>query len=52
MGWFKSKEERGIERDIEVRKGINSIKRNIKQLRKHEKSYIEKAKRAKCSILF
>ncbi len=47
MGIFKSKEERRIERDIEVRKGVNSLKRNIHALAKHEKSYIEKAKRAK-----
>jgi hypothetical protein len=47
MGIFKSKEEKRIERDIEVRKGVNSLKRNINELAKHEKSYIEKAKRAK-----
>ncbi len=47
MGIFKSKEERRIERDIEVRKGVNSLKRNIVALSKHEKSYVEKAKRAK-----
>jgi hypothetical protein len=32
MGIFKSKEERRIERDIEVRKGVNSLKRNIRDL--------------------
>jgi hypothetical protein len=47
MGLFKSKEEKRIERDIEVRKGINSIKRNVKELKRHENSYLEKAKRAK-----
>ena len=47
MGMFKSKEERRIERDIEVRKGINSLKRNIRDLYKHEASYVEKAKKAK-----
>ena len=47
MGIFKSKEERRIERDIEVRKGVNSLKRNIHTLAKHERSYVEKAKRAK-----
>ncbi len=47
MGIFKSKEERRIERDIEVRKGVNSLKRNIRELFKHERSYVEKAKRAK-----
>ena len=47
MGIFKSKEEKRIERDIEVRKGVNSLKRNIRDLAKHEISYIEKAKKAK-----
>ena len=28
MGLFKSREEKRIERDIEVRKGINSVRRN------------------------
>ena len=47
MGMFKSKEEKRIERDIEVRKGVNSLKRNIRDLAKHEVSYIFKAKKAK-----
>ena len=47
MGMFKSKEEKRIERDIEVRKGVNSLKRNIRDLAKHEASYILKAKKAK-----
>jgi hypothetical protein len=47
MGMFKSKEEKRIERDIEVRKGVNSLKRNIRDLAKHEFSYIQKAKKAK-----
>ena len=47
MGMFKSKEEKRIERDIEVRKGVNSLKRNIRDLAKHEGSYIIKAKKAK-----
>lgn len=47
MGMFKSKEEKRIERDIEVRKGVNSLKRNIRDLAKHELSYIAKAKKAK-----
>ncbi|MBI3854984.1 MAG: hypothetical protein HY293_04755 [Planctomycetes bacterium] len=44
---FKSKEEKRIERDIEVRKGVNSLKRNIRDLAKHESSYILKAKKAR-----
>ena len=47
MGLFKSKDERRIERDLEIRKGLASIKRNIKQLEKHEKEYLKKAQRAK-----
>lgn len=47
MGLFKSKDERRIERDIEIRKGVNSLRRNIKELGKHERSYVDKAKRAK-----
>jgi hypothetical protein len=47
MGIFKSKEEKRIERDIEVRKGVNSLKRNIRDLYKHEQSYVEKAKKAR-----
>lgn len=47
MGLFKSKEERRIERDMAIRKGINAIKKNIRDLEKNEKEYINKAKRAK-----
>ena len=47
MGMFKSREEKRIERDIEVRKGVNSLRRNIRDLAKHESSYILKAKKAK-----
>ena len=47
MGMFKSKEEKRIERDIECRKGVNSLKRNIRDLAKHEFSYIQKAKKAR-----
>ena len=47
MGLFKSREERKIERNIEIRKGINSIKRQINKLEKHEREYLDKAKRAK-----
>lgn len=47
MGIFKSREEKRIERDLEVRKGIASIKRNLKDMDKHTKEYIDKAKKAK-----
>jgi hypothetical protein len=47
MGLFKSKEERKLERDMEIRKGLSEIKRTIRGLEKHEQDYIKKAKRAK-----
>ena len=47
MGIFKSREEKRIERDLEVRKGIASIKRNLKDMDKHTKEYIDKARKAK-----
>ena len=47
MGLFKSKEERRIERDVEVRKGLAAMKRQIKGLEKHERDYLTKARRAK-----
>ena len=47
MGIFKSREEKRIDRTIEVRKGVNSLKRNIRDLAKHETSYVQKAKKAR-----
>lgn len=47
MGLFKSKAERKMERDLEIRKGINHVKRQIRDLERNEKDYITKAKRAR-----
>lgn len=47
MGWFKSEEEKRLERNLEVKKGIKAIKRNIKELERNREKYIEKAKRAR-----
>ncbi|RME76283.1 MAG: hypothetical protein D6776_01520 [Planctomycetota bacterium] len=47
MGLFKSKAERKLERDMEIRKGINACKRSIRELQRHERDYIKKARRAK-----
>jgi hypothetical protein len=47
MALFKSKEERRIERNIQVRKAATQIRRQISANEKHEAEYIEKAKRAK-----
>jgi hypothetical protein len=46
MGLFKSAEDRRIERELRIRKGINSIRRNIRDLERNEKQYLEKARRA------
>ena len=42
MGLFKSKAERKLERDMQIRKGINECKRTIRGLEKHEKDYLKK----------
>ncbi|MHC4390805.1 MAG: hypothetical protein ACYS22_05735 [Planctomycetota bacterium] len=47
MGLFKSKAERKLERDMEIRRGINECKRQIRTLEKHERDYVKKARRAK-----
>jgi len=47
MGLFKSAEERKLEREMEIRRGISNSKRQIRQLEKDEKELIKKAKRAK-----
>ncbi len=46
MGLFKSHEDRRIEREIEVRKGLNHIKRAIRDLDRNEEDYVKKARRA------
>lgn len=47
MSLFKSKEERRIERNIQVRKAATQIRRQIAANEKHEVDYVAKAKRAK-----
>ncbi|MFQ5653137.1 MAG: hypothetical protein ACE5GW_00215 [Planctomycetota bacterium] len=46
MGLFKSRDDRRIEREIEVRKGINLVRRNIRDLEKNERDYLKKARQA------
>lgn len=46
MGIFKSKEERRIGRDMEIKKGIQRLRRMIKDLSKSEEEWLIKAKRA------
>lgn len=47
MGIFKSKDERNMERSMEIKRGINKIKRNLGELGKHEQEWLRKAKRAR-----
>jgi hypothetical protein len=47
MGLFKSKEERRIERDIQVRQGVAQIRKQIKDLERNEKEFLDKARRAR-----
>jgi hypothetical protein len=46
MGIFKSKEERRIARDMEIKKGIQRIRRQMKELQKSEEEWLEKARKA------
>lgn len=47
MGLFKSKEEKKLQRDMEIKRGIGRIRRHIQNLQKSELEWLEKAKRAK-----
>ena len=47
MGLFKSREERQIERSMQVRRALTQLRRQIKDNEKHELAYIAKAKRAR-----
>jgi hypothetical protein len=47
MGFFKSKEQKEQERNIRIHTALAKQRRNIKELEKHEKGYMEKALRAK-----
>ena len=47
MGLFKSRQERKIQRDIDIRKGIARVKRQISDLAKNEKEWLDKAQRAR-----
>ncbi|MEE9312485.1 MAG: hypothetical protein V3V10_08760 [Planctomycetota bacterium] len=46
MGIFKSKDERRIERDMEIKKGIQRIRRQLKELGKSEEEWLGKARKA------
>lgn len=47
MGLFKSKEERRLERTMEIKRAVSRIKRQIKETEKHELGYVQKAKHAR-----
>ena len=46
MGIFKSREERRLQRDMEIKKGIQRIKRQLLDLGKNEEEWLDKARRA------
>jgi len=47
MGLFKSSEERRLEREMEIRKGLSRIKKQIRGFEREEVDFIKKATRAK-----
>lgn len=47
MGFFKSAEQRRIERDMKVRQGLRRIERGIKEQEKFRDEYVRNARRAK-----
>ena len=47
MGLFKSSEERRMEREMEIRKGLSRIKKQIRAMEREEQDFIKKAKRAR-----
>lgn len=47
MGLFKSKDERRIEREMIIRRGVKSIERSINEQQKFAESFIKNAQRAK-----
>lgn len=47
MSLFKSSDERRLEREMEIRKGLSRIKKQIRNFEKEEQDFIKKAKRAR-----
>jgi hypothetical protein len=47
MGLFKSKEERRVERDLSIRRGIRSIEKSIAEQGKFSEMFIKQAQQAK-----
>lgn len=47
MAIFKSREQRRLEREIQIKKGLSAIRRQIRNLKKQEKEFLKKAVRAR-----
>jgi hypothetical protein len=47
MSLFKSREDRRIERELEIKRGVQRMNKQIRKLEKDEKDFLKKAKRAK-----
>jgi len=47
MSLFKSREERRLERELEIKRGVQRMNKQIRKLEKDEKDFLKKAKRAK-----
>jgi len=47
MSLFKSREERRLERELEIKRGVQKMRKQVRSLEKDEKDLLKKAKRAK-----
>jgi hypothetical protein len=47
MSLFKSREERRLERELEIKRGVQKMRKHVRSLEKDEKDLLKKAKRAK-----
>lgn len=47
MSLFKSREERRLERELEIKRGVQKMRKHVRSLEKDEKDLLRKAKRAK-----
>jgi hypothetical protein len=47
MSLFKSREERRLERELEIKRGVQRMRKQVRSLEKDEKDLLKKAKRAK-----
>ncbi len=47
MSLFKSREDRRLERELEIKRGVQKMRKHVRSLEKDEKDLLKKAKRAK-----